>query len=131
MIAGRRIALALALLAALAAPVRATVLPGATPVPLHTPGANVNRVPIGANPAGAGHTIYGTIVQLDGAEFTLRLRDGRTVRVDPAEAIKRHELSYPIFVNKVVSVQGRRENGVFHATNVTRLTRLSDTAPDN
>jgi hypothetical protein len=105
-----------------------------TPVPGHSaaPSSGAYRVPIGPTTgSGTSHTMYGTIIAIQGEAFTLRLRNGQSMQVDATDAIKRGTVSNPLFVNKIVSVQGyRAANGTFHAQTVTRMTRLENTPSD-
>jgi hypothetical protein len=78
------------------------------------------------------HDVFGTIVALRPAAFTLRTRRGRLLRVDDSAVLKSGLYSAPLFVGKAVLVIGIYDTaGGFHTTNVQRMTRIgSDTPPD-
>jgi hypothetical protein len=79
------------------------------------------------------HAEYGTIASISGTQLTLLLRSGKTLAVDASQAIASGQYSAPLFVGKVVVIEGSpRADGVFAAQRVSRLTRLdAQTAADH
>jgi hypothetical protein len=88
---------------------------------------NVARpVPVGRSL----HNVFGTIVKIVSPKFLLRTRYGRLLTVDATTALQRGTYSAPLFVGKVVVVGGMFDAAsVFHATTVTRQTRLDRMTP--
>ncbi len=76
------------------------------------------------------HTVFGTIAALDGAAVTIRLRSGRLVPIDATAALANGAFSAPLFVGKMVAVDGAVQNGKFVAAHIIRLTNLADFPPD-
>jgi len=93
-----------------------------------TPRAPVaTPVPATTVPSGPTHQIFGTISQLAKTQFVLRLRTGRTINVNAADAISSGRYSAPLFVGKVVVVTGPLDaHGVLYAQTVVRLTRIDE-----
>jgi hypothetical protein len=77
------------------------------------------------------HTLFGTIAALDGADVTVRLRSGRLAAVDATAAFANGAYSAPLFVGKMVAVDGVVHNGTFVAAHIVRLTNLADFPPDH
>jgi|HubBroStandDraft_1064217.scaffolds.fasta_scaffold65816_2 hypothetical protein len=76
------------------------------------------------------HAEYGTIESVSGTQLALLLRSGKTLTVDASQAIASGQYSAPLFVGKVVVVEGSpRANGVFAAQRVSRLTSLDAQTP--
>jgi hypothetical protein len=76
------------------------------------------------------HVFYGTIAALRGNLITLRLRNGRSVPVDVSVAIANGNYSVPLFIGKMVSVDGTLAGGGFMATHVFRMSNLANLPPD-
>ena len=70
------------------------------------------------------HTIYGQIAGITGNILTVRMRNGRSAKVDAAAAVAHGDISAPLFVGKLVSVDGEVRNGTFTAAHVFRLENL-------
>jgi hypothetical protein len=74
--------------------------------------------------------LFGSIANLKGTRFTLRLRTGRTLPVDASAAIDSGRFSAPLFVGKLVVVTGALDAaGTLHALTVSRFTRLDERTP--
>jgi hypothetical protein len=59
-------------------------------------------------------------------------RDRRPLRVDASWAVAHGMYSAPLFVGKVVIIQGRfGSDGTFYATTLTRLTKLDASLPQD
>jgi hypothetical protein len=101
---------------AIGAPAR----PTRTPLP--------NAAPVLSGPI---HTAVGTIAKISGPNLTVVLRNRRLLRVDAASALAHGSYSAPLFVGKIVVVEGRfARDGTLFATTITRLPRLDETIPD-
>src|SRR5450631_49905 len=72
------------------------------------------------------HVFYGTIAAIKGSAFTLRLRNGRAITVDATAAIANGDYSAPLFVGKIVSVDGNVVGATFTASHVFRMTNLAN-----
>jgi hypothetical protein len=70
------------------------------------------------------HHFYGTIAAIHGSIITLRLRSGRQVTVDATAAIANGNYSAPLFVGKIVSVDGYRTGKALTATHIFRISNL-------
>jgi len=85
-------------------------------------------------PAGSQATanaVAGTITEVSGNILTIKLRDGRTQRVDATTAVTHGSYSAPLFVGKIVLIEGTRAaNGTFDAVRVTRLPSLNQLPAD-
>lgn len=80
----------------------------------------------------SAHTLFGTIVSMSGDGFALRLRNGRTVQVDATTAIANDDFSAPLFVGKMVSVDGVvRSSSLFAANDVFRTDTLDGLPADH
>ncbi len=77
------------------------------------------------------HTFYGTIVAIRGSLLAVRLRNGRTQAVDDTRAIAANDYSSPLFVGKLVAIDGTFEKGVFSAQHIYRLTNLQGLQNDH
>jgi hypothetical protein len=93
-----------------------------------------STVPSVVRPGGAAATanaVFGTITQVSGAILTVKLRDGRTVKVDASAAVAHGDYSAPLFVGKIILAEGTRSpNGTFAAVRITRLTSLNQIPAD-
>jgi hypothetical protein len=121
-------ALAVAAQPAMATVQRAvTVVKAARPAAAATPASakTWHSVPMGA------HTLYGTISALSGSQLLLRLRNGRSLPVDASAAIASGSFSAPLFVGKMVTIDGALQNGKYVAAHIIRLTNLEDLPPDH
>ena len=76
------------------------------------------------------HVLYGKIASIRGTALTLLLRSGRSVAVDAAAAIAHGDYSAPLFIGKVVSVDGDQVGPTFRAAHVFRLRNLVSLPPD-
>jgi hypothetical protein len=76
------------------------------------------------------HVFYGTIAAIRGAILTLRLRNGRSVPIDASAAIASGNYSVPLFVGKIVSVDGTLVGTTFTATHVFRMSNLANLPVD-
>jgi hypothetical protein len=76
------------------------------------------------------HRFYGTIVTIHGSIITLRLRSGRPVTVDATAAIANGNYSAPLFVGKIVSVDGYAAGTALRATHIFRLSNLGNLPAD-
>jgi hypothetical protein len=70
------------------------------------------------------HTFYGTIVAIRGAQLVVRLRNGRTQAIDDTRAVAANDYSAPLFLGKLVAVDGTFAQGVFSAQHIYRLSNL-------
>jgi hypothetical protein len=67
------------------------------------------------------HRFFGLLESARGSLLTLRLRSGRVIAVDAAEAFGRERVSEPLFAGKATVVEGTfAPNGVFRADAVKR-----------
>ena len=90
--------------------------------------ARPTRTPVLSGPI---HTAVGTIAKISGPNLTVVLRNRRLLRVDAASALAHGSYSAPLFVGKIVVVEGRfARDGTLFATTITRLPRLDETVPD-
>jgi hypothetical protein len=76
------------------------------------------------------HVFYGTIAALRGPQLVVRLRNGRYQAVDAAAAIAHGDCSEPLFIGKIVSVDGNGVGTTFVAAHVLRLNNLADLRAD-
>jgi hypothetical protein len=85
-----------------------------------------------ANPSPT-HRLFGEIVALQGTRAEVRSRTGRIIEVDCGPAIRTGHFSAPLFVGKLVLVEGLYSpDRIMHAARITRLPRLEPTlAPDD
>ncbi len=127
----RRAALrcALSLCAALA-PVTGSAAPG-HPLAQHrvatVPPAALG--PLHVVPTGP-HTLFGTIVAIRNGSLTLRLRSGAFIAVDATAAIRNGDYSAPLFVGKLVIVDGSLRAGRIDAAHVYRVDNLAHVPAD-
>ncbi len=78
------------------------------------------------------HVIYGQITALSGSTIRLRLRSGRLADVDARAAIAAGNYSAPLFVGKLVSVDGiMSTGGKFTASHVFRVNNLANLSVDH
>ncbi len=70
------------------------------------------------------HTFYGTIVAMRGSRLLVRLRSGRTQTVDDTRAVAANDYSAPLFLGKMVAVDGTFASGVFSAQHIYRVSNL-------
>jgi hypothetical protein len=93
-----------------------------------------STVPSVVRPGGAAATVnavFGTITQVSGPILTVKLRDGRTLKVDASTAVAHGDYSAPLFVGKIIMAEGTRlPNGTFVAVRVTRLPSLNQIPAD-
>jgi hypothetical protein len=76
------------------------------------------------------HFVSGTIVKIAGRLLLVQLRDRRLVRVDATSPLATGRYSAPLFIGKVVIVEGSyARDGTLLATTITRLPRLDRTVP--
>lgn len=118
--------LALSIAPAGASAARVTTLAPERQVPLRPAAA----APYHATRLGP-HTLYGTIVALRGARLVLRLRNGRSQSVDGTRAIAANDYSAPLFIGKIVAVDGTFASGVFSAQHIYRLSNLQGLQNDH
>jgi hypothetical protein len=121
---------ALLLTAAIAAGAEAVVAQTAIrrPVPVAVPARpGANATPKVPRPE---HFVSGTIVKMAGRLLLVQLRDRRLLRVDASSPLATGRYSAPLFVGKVVIVEGSyARDGTLLATTVTRLSRIDRTTP--
>jgi hypothetical protein len=130
----------IALLAALiaAAPIASVAIVPAHPLILRAGGPLPRQIRANTPPAAkpwhavrpGPHVFYGTIAALRGSLITLRLRNGRSVPVDASVAIANGNYSVPLFVGKIVSVDGTLAGTGFTATHVFRMSNLANLPAD-
>jgi hypothetical protein len=108
----------------------------AGPVPIRAQPVIQREVTPRANPAYRAtrqgvHVVYGTVVAVHGSQLTVKLRNNRSINVDASPAIANGDYSAPLFVGKLVNVDGAfKPNGVLSAAHVFRLVRLEGLRPD-
>ncbi len=76
------------------------------------------------------HTAYGTIASMTGDTLMLHLRDGHSLTVDATIAVANDAYSAPLFVGKMVSVEGAMRGNVFAANDIFRVDTLAGLPPD-
>ncbi len=87
--------------------------------PLGTAGA-ANAEP----PETSVHRYFGLVEAAGGTDILIRLRNGRTLRVDASRAFALTRVSEPLFTGKSVVVRGFLAPGnVFRATSVQKASR--------
>jgi hypothetical protein len=95
------------------------------PVPIPTAAPVATPLPVGPT-----HVAFGTIAKMTGPILTVILRNRRPVRVDATWAIANGYYSAPLFIGKLVVVEGRfGRDGTLFANTVTRMTKLDATTP--
>jgi hypothetical protein len=95
------------------------------PVPVPTPTAVATPLPVGPT-----HSAFGTIEKITGSILVVVLRNRRPIRVDASYAIAHGSYSAPLFVGKIVIVEGRfGRDGTLFATTITRMNRLDASTP--
>ncbi len=122
--------LTVALAVAIASPAAAQTL--RRPAPLARPAAPGFR-PLAPAPSRTfrpikigPHTFYGAITSVNGTTIVVRTRRQRLVTVDAATVLAAGTYSAPLFVGKLVTVDGSEAaNGVFTAAHIARLTNLN------
>ncbi len=77
------------------------------------------------------HTFYGTIVTMRGSRIAVQLRNGRMQSVDATSAIAANDYSSPLFIGKLVAVDGTFVKGVFSAQHIYRLSNLQGLQNDH
>jgi hypothetical protein len=126
-------AFAAPVVATFAVPVGATVTPARIPLPqgqIRT--GSAPSAGQGWHPARVGqHLLFGTIVALRGSFITVRLRNGRVQIVDATAAIANGDYSAPLFVGKIVSVDGVSRGTTFIAAHIVRMENLTDLQADH
>jgi preprotein translocase subunit YajC len=122
---------------AVTAAICAALIPATGGAQVIRPAAPVVRpstLPGVVRPGGAvvtANAVFGTITQVSGAMLTVKLRDGRSVKVDASVAVAHGDYSAPLFVGKIIVAEGtRRSNGTFDAVRVTRLPSLDQIPAD-
>jgi hypothetical protein len=85
----------------------------AKPVVFHPPAASPAR----GLPPGVTHEVRGIVTALDGTSLSLRLRDGRTLRVDMQAAQAAFDV-VPIVPGRAVDVRGDDRDGVLVARSI-------------
>ena len=80
----------------------------------------------------ASHVIFGRLESIQGKTLALRARSGHIWSVDASEAVASDNYSAPLFVGKIVEVDGYFTNShVLQATGIMRMGTLdSSTPPD-
>jgi hypothetical protein len=73
---------------------------------------------------------YGTIAALRGSVLTVRLRNGRVLTVEASAAIANGNYSAPLFVGKLVSIDGEERGTTFTATHIFRINNLANLRAD-
>jgi hypothetical protein len=76
------------------------------------------------------HVLYGTIAFVRGALLTIQLRNGTLRSVDATAAIANGDYSAPLFVGKLVSIDGDLRGTVFTAAHISRMTDLTNLGAD-
>ena len=99
------------------------------PVPLHHALAGARSTQYRPRPSGP-RTYFGTIFAIDGARLVLRLRNGRKRSIDATQALAANDYSQPLFVGKMVAIDGIITNGVFAAAHIYRVTSLQGLGND-
>jgi hypothetical protein len=83
-----------------------------------------------ATPVPRTHVVAGTIAKVSGRELFVELRSRRLVHVDASPAIASGRYSDPLFVGKVIVIEGTyARDGTLVATSITRLPRIDETVP--
>ena len=77
------------------------------------------------------HTFYGTIVAMRGSRIVVRLRNGRSQPVDDTRALAANDYSSPLFIGKLVAIDGTFLNGTFSAQHIYRLSNLQGLQNDH
>lgn len=76
------------------------------------------------------HIVFGRLESALGKMWTLRTRSGRLLSVDASEAIASGNYSAPLFVGKIVEVDGPFSKlGVLRATGIMRMGSLDRSTP--
>lgn len=85
-----------------------------------------------SDPARHGdRVLYGRIEAIRGSALVVRARSGRLFRVDASEALRTDTYSAPLFVGKIVVIDGYDGAKALHATSVMRMGNLdAGTPPD-
>jgi hypothetical protein len=76
------------------------------------------------------HVFYGTLAAIRGSFITLRLRNGRAILVDATAALANGDYSAPLFIGKIVSVDGNQVGTTFTATHILRMSNLANPPAD-
>jgi hypothetical protein len=82
------------------------------------------RVPYHAQHIGP-HVFFGTIVAMRTSQLVVKLRSGRLQNVDDAQVLADDDYSVPLFVGKLVAIDGTFVRGVFTAQHIFRVTSLN------
>ena len=78
----------------------------------------------------ATHVVFGRLETVSGKMLTLRTRSGRVWRVDATEALASGNYSAPLFVGKIVEIDGSLgKTGVIQALGVMRMGSLDASTP--
>ncbi len=76
------------------------------------------------------HTFFGTIVALGSGTIMVRLRSGQLARVDATEAIRQGNYSGPLYVGKLVKVDGSLRGAEIEAAHIFSLSSIADLPAD-
>jgi hypothetical protein len=83
-----------------------------------------------STPVPRAHLVAGTIAKVAGSDLLVELRSRRLLHVDASPAIASGRYSDPLFVGKVVLIEGSyARDGTLDATTITRLPRMDETVP--
>ena len=78
----------------------------------------------------ANHIFFGRLESIEGKMMSLRTRSGRVWSVDATEAVASGNYSAPLFVGKIVEVDGYfRDSHVLQATGIMRMGTLDRATP--
>ncbi len=95
------------------------------PVPITTAAPIATPLPVGPT-----HVAFGTIAKMTGSILTVVLRNRRPVRVDATWAIANGYYSAPLFIGKLVVVEGRfARDGTLFAKTITRMSKVDESTP--
>ncbi len=78
----------------------------------------------------SNHIVFGRLESVAGRMLSLRTRSGRLWSVDATDALASGNYSAPLFVGKIVEVDGSlRKSGVIQATGIMRMGTLDRSTP--
>jgi hypothetical protein len=78
------------------------------------------------------HVFYGQIVSISGNSLVVQTRKKRLVTVDATTVLADGTYSAPLFVGKLVTVDGTQAaSGIFTANHISRMTNLNELPNDH